>query len=163
MSGGIEQGPRHLAFHPNREIIYGDNEQGSSVTAYDFDTESGLLEPFQTLSTLPEDFAGENSTAQIRIHPEGRFLYVSNRGHDSIAAYRIGKGGLLEQIAITSSGGKSPQNLEITADGRSLLVANMSGGNVAVFAIDPATGKLSKSATRYPIAHPACIVGAARR
>ena len=129
----------------------------------DFDIETGNLIRRETITTLPENFTGENWCADLAITPDGRFLYGTNRGHDSIAAYRIGKGGLLEPISITSSGGKSPQNLEITADGRWLLVANMSGGNVAVFAIEPATGKLSKSATRYPIAHPACIVGAARR
>ncbi|MDG2408115.1 MAG: lactonase family protein [Pirellulales bacterium] len=156
-------GPRHVRFHPNQHWMYGIDELSGSITRYDFDIETGNLIRRETITTLPENFTGENWCADLAITPDGRFLYGTNRGHDSIAAYRIGKGGLLEPISITSSGGKSPQNLEITADGRWLLVANMSGGNVAVFAIEPATGKLSKSATRYPIAHPACIVGAARR
>jgi len=156
-------GPRHVRFHPNQQWMYGIDELSGSITRYDFDIGTGNLIRRETVTTLPDNFNGENWCADLAITPGGRFLYGTNRGHDSIAAYRIGKGGLLDPIAITPSGGKSPQNLEITADGRWLLVANMSGGNVAVFAIDPVTGKLSQSATRYPIAHPACIVGAARR
>ena len=156
-------GPRHVRFHPNQKWMYGIDELSGSITRYDFDIDTGKLIRRETVTTLPAGFEGDNLCADLVITPDGRFLYGTNRGHDSIAAYRIGKGGLLEPIAITSSGGKSPQNLDISHDGRWLLVANMSGGNVAVFAIDPATGKLSKSATRYPIAHPACIVGAASR
>ena len=156
-------GPRHVRFHPNQKWMYGINELSGSITRYDFDIDSGKLTRTETVTTLPADYAGENGCADLAITPDGRFLYGTNRGHDSIAAYRIGKGGLLEPISITSSGGKSPQNLEITPDGEVLLAANMGGNNIAVFAIDPATGKLSKSATRYPIPNPACIVGAARR
>ena len=156
-------GPRHVRFHPNQKWMYGINELSGSITRYDFDIDSGKLTRTETVTTLPADYAGENGCADLAITPDGRFLYGTNRGHDSVAAYRIGAGGALEPIAITPSGGKSPQNLEITADGRWLLVANISGGNVAVFRIDPATGRLSQSATRYAVAHPACIVGAAGR
>jgi 6-phosphogluconolactonase len=156
-------GPRHVRFHPNQKWMYGINELSGSITRYDFDIHTGKLFRRETVTTLPEGFGGENGCADLAITADGRFLYGTNRGHDSIAAYRIGKGGLLEQIAITSSGGKSPQNLAISPDGRWLLVANMSGDNVAVFRIDPATGSLSKSATRYPIPHPACIVGVPSR
>ena len=156
-------GPRHVRFHPNQQWMYGIDELSGSITRYDFDIDTGKLIRRETITTLPEGFEGDNLCADLAITPDGRFLYGTNRGHDSIAAYRIGKGGLLEPIAITSSGGKSPQNLEITADGRWLLVANMSGENLAVLAIDSKTGRISKSATRYPIAHPACILGAASR
>ncbi len=156
-------GPRHVRFHPNQKWMYGINELSGSITRYDFDIHTGKLIRCETVTTLPEGFGGENGCADLAITSDGRFLYGTNRGHDSIAAYRIGKGGLLGQIAITSSGGKSPQNLDISPDGRWLLVANMSEDNVAVFRIDPATGSLSKSATRYPIPHPACIVGVASR
>ncbi|OUT64010.1 MAG: hypothetical protein CBB70_12790 [Planctomycetaceae bacterium TMED10] len=151
-------GPRHVRFHPNQKWMYGINELTGSITRYDFDIDSGQLTRRETVTTLPADYAGDNGCADLAITPDGRFLYGTNRGHDSIAAYRIGKGGLLEPISITSSGGKSPQNLEITPDGEFLLAANMGGNNIAVFAIEPATGKLSKSATRYPIPHPACII-----
>jgi len=151
-------GPRHVRFHPNHRWMYGINELTGSITRYDFDADSGALSRRETVSTLPADFEGKSWCADLAITPDGQFLYGTNRGHDSVAAYRIGEGGVLEPIAITPSGGKSPQNLEITPDGRWLLVANMSGGNVAVFRIDPATGQLSQAASRYPIAHPACAI-----
>jgi len=156
-------GPRHVRFHPNHRWMYGINELTGSITRYDLDSATGNLTRRETVTTLPDHFTGKNWCADLAITPDGQFLYGTNRGHDSIAAYRIGKRGVLEPIAITPSGGKSPQNLEITPDGRMLLVANMSGGNVAVFRINTSTGELSKSATRYPIAHPACIVAATPR
>ncbi|MDP7267493.1 MAG: beta-propeller fold lactonase family protein, partial [Pirellulales bacterium] len=156
-------GPRHVRFHPGAAWMYGINELSGSITRYDFDADSGALSRRETVSTLPADFEGKNWCADLAITPDGQFLYGTNRGHDSVAAYRIGEGGVLEPIAITPSGGKSPQNLEITADGRWLLVANMSGGNVAVFRIDGATGTLREAASRYKIAHPACIVAATSR
>lgn len=156
-------GPRHVRFHPNQKWMYGINELAGSITRYDFDIDSGKLIRRETVTTLPEGFGGENGCADLAITPDGRFLYGTNRGHDSIAAYRIGKGGLLEPIAITPSGGKTPQNLEITPDGKVLLVANMGGNNIAAFRINSDSGDLSKTATRYPISHPACIVGAASR
>ncbi len=156
-------GPRHVRFHPGAAWMYGINELSGSITRYDFDADSGALSRRETVSTLPADFEGKNWCADLAITPDGQFLYGTNRGHDSVAAYRIGERGALEPIAITPSGGKSPQNLAITADGRWLLVANMSGGNVAVFRIDGATGTLREAASRYKIAHPACIVAATSR
>ena len=156
-------GPRHVRFHPGGEWMYGINELTGSITRYDFDADSGALSRRETISTLPADFEGKSWCADLAITPDGRFLYGTNRGHDSIAAYRIGERGVLERIAITPSGGKSPQNLQITSDGQMLLVANMSGGNIALFRIDGATGTLSKAAAPYLIAHPACIVTAKPR
>ena len=153
-------GPRHVRFHPNHRWMYGINELTGSITRYDFDADSGALSRRETISTLPQEFSGKNGCADLAITPDGHFLYGTNRGHDSVAAYRIGTDGVLERIAITPSGGKSPQNLAITPDGRILLVANMSGANIAVFGIDGATGTLSKAAASYLIAHPACIVTA---
>src|SRR6185369_4463270 len=86
-------GPRHLVFHPSRPIAYVANEQGSGVTAYALDTKAGTLRPLQTVSTLPKDFKGTNACAEIRIHPSGKFLYVSNRGHDSIACFALDEEG----------------------------------------------------------------------
>ena len=103
-------GPRHVRFHPNQRWMYGINELTGSITRYDFDTASGALTRRETITTLPADFTGESWCADLAITPDGQFLYGTNRGHDSIAAYRIGEGGVLEPIAITPSGGKSPQN-----------------------------------------------------
>ena len=143
--------------------MYGINELTGSITRYDFDADSAALLRRETISTLPHAFSGKNGCADLAITPDGRFLYGTNRGHDSIAAYRIGERGVLELIAITPSGGMSPQNLAITPDGQMLLVANMSGSNIALFRIDGATGTLSKTVSRYAIAHPACIIAAMPR
>lgn len=135
VSGEAGQGPRHLVFHPNREIIYGDNEQGSSVTAYRFDAETGLLEPFQTLSTLPEDFSGENTTAQIRIHPDGRFLYVSNRGHDSIACFATDpRTGALKSLGQQPTE-KMPRAFNLDPEGRFLFAAGLDSGRLSSYRI----------------------------
>jgi 6-phosphogluconolactonase len=91
-------GPRHLVFHPSRPVAYVANEQGGSVTAYAFDEKAGTLRPLQTAPTLPKDFKGANACAEIRVHPTGKFLYVSNRGHDSIAAFRLADGGKVSGI-----------------------------------------------------------------
>ena len=83
------QGPRHYCYHPNLDVVYTSNEQGSAITAYHLDVSAGIVEPFQTVSTLPEGYSGNNSNAQIRITSSGKFVYVSNRGHDSIAGFAI--------------------------------------------------------------------------
>ena len=137
VAGGAGQGPRHLAFHPKQSIVYGDNEQGSSVTAYRFDAETGLLEPFQTLSTLPKEFSGENSTAQIHIHPEGRFLYVSNRGHDSIACFAADpQTGALSSLGQEPSE-KTPRAFNLDPGGRFLFAAGLDTGRLASYRIGP--------------------------
>jgi len=151
-------GPRHLTFHPNGKRAYVINELLNSVTMFEYDAEAGTLTEKQTISTLPKDFTGTSYCADLKITPDGRFLYGTNRGHDSIAAYQIGDDGQLKLIAIEPSLGKGPQNLAITADGQWLICANMPGKNVAVFGIDAKTGQL-KSAGE-PIAHPSpsCIM-----
>ena len=135
VEGDKGQGPRHLVFHPTQEVVYSDNEQSSSVTAYRFQTEAGTLEAFQTLSTLPEDFAGENSNAQIRIHPTGNFLYASNRGHNSIACFRIdpelGTLSLLGQQPTESV----PRAFNLDPDGNFLFAAGLETGRLASFRI----------------------------
>lgn len=150
-------GPRHLTFHPNGKQVYVINELANSVTLFDCDAKSGMLSDKQTISTLPKDFAGTSHCADLKITPNGRFLFGTNRGHDSIAAYRIGDDGRLSQIAIEPSLGKGPQNLAITDDGRLLLCANMPGNNVAVFQIDATTGRLSSAGPPISMTSPSCI------
>ena len=135
-------GPRHLTFHPDGKFAYVINEKGNSVTVFGYDAATGALTEKQTLSTLPADFTGKSFCADVKITPDGKFLYGTNRGHDSIAMYRIGDDGRLTLIGIEPSLGKGPQNLAITADGTWLLCANMPGKNVAVFRIDAQTGTL---------------------
>lgn len=150
-------GPRHLTFHPNGQRVYVINELLNSVTAFDYDTNSGRLTEKQTISTLPPEFKGTSYCADLKITPDGRFLYGTNRGHDSIAAYRIGDDGQLSLVAIVPSLGKGPQNLAIAPDGAWLLCANMSGNNLAVFHIDAKTGGLKSVGEPINQPSPSCI------
>ncbi len=150
-------GPRHLTFHPNGKYVYVINELSNSVTLFDHEGKSGGLTPKQTISTLPKDFTGKSYCADLKITPNGRFLYGTNRGHDSIAAYRLGADGRLALIAIVPSLGKGPQNLAITPDGKLLLCANMPGNNVAVFRIDAKSGRLKSAGKPVSITSPSCI------
>lgn len=151
-------GPRHLTFDPQGKHLYAINELLNSVTVFDYDAQTGKLNEKQTISTLPADFSGTSYCADVKITPDGRYLYGTNRGHDSIAAYRIGTDGRLTRIAIEPSRGKGPQNLAITPDNRWLICANMPGDNVAVFRIDAQTGRLQ--AVGEPVAQksPSCIM-----
>ena len=151
-------GPRHLTFHPGGKIAYVINEHGNSVTALDFDAATGALTVKQTLSTLPADFTGKSYCADLKITPDGRFLYGTNRGHDSIAIYGLADDGRLTLVGIEPSLGIGPQNLAITADGGWLLCANMPGKNVAVFRIDAKTGTLKSAGTPTELASPSCIM-----
>ena len=135
-------GPRHFCFHPDKDILYFVNEQGGSVTAYHFDPSRGTLAPFQTVSTLPTGFEDTNYCAQIRITPSGRFLYASNRGHDSIACFAIDPStGLL-----TASGQQPteemPRAFNLDPEGRFLLAAGLKSGRLATYRIDQRTGIL---------------------
>lgn len=151
-------GPRHLTFHPNGRHVYVINELLNSVMMFDYTSESGTLTQRQTISTLPEDFEGTSHCADLKITPCGRFLYGTNRGHDSIAAYRIGDDGRLTLLGIEPSHGKGPQNLAITPGGELLLCANMPDNNVVVFRIDPRTGGLSRVGQPVSIPSPTCIM-----
>jgi 6-phosphogluconolactonase len=151
-------GPRHLTFHPGGKWVYAINELLNSVTAFDYDAKSGTLTEKQTISTLPKDFDGTSYCADVKITPNGQFLYGTNRGHDSIAAYRIGADGRLSLISVEPSLGKGPQNLAITADGQWLLCANMPGNNVAVFRIDAKTGGLRSAGEPVSQPSPSCIM-----
>jgi 6-phosphogluconolactonase len=151
-------GPRHLTFHPDGKRVYVINELLNSVTAFDYDAAAGTLTEKQTLSTLPANFKGTSYCADVKVTPDGRYLYGTNRGHDSIAAYKVGDDGRLTLVAIEPSRGKGPQNLAVTPDGAWLLCANMPGNNVAVFAIDPKTGRLKPSGEPVPQTSPSCIM-----
>ncbi|MCC7262228.1 MAG: lactonase family protein [Candidatus Latescibacteria bacterium] len=135
-------GPRHYVYHPGLPVVYFDNEQASSVTAYHFDPTQGTLSPFQTLSTLPEGFAGENTCAQIRIHPEGKFLYASNRGHDSLAVYAIDNTGRLQSLGQQPTEA-TPRDFNLDPRGQYLYAAGQASGRLAAYRIDPTSGQLA--------------------
>lgn len=150
-------GPRHLTFHPNGRHMYVINELANSVTLFDYEPKTGILIERQTISTLPKGFEGTSYCADLKITPDGRFLYGTNRGHDSIAAYRIGTDGRLTLIGIEPSLGKGPQNLAITPGGELLLCANMGGDSVALFRIDRHSGRLNSGGAPVPLKSPSCI------
>ncbi len=150
-------GPRHLTFHPNGKHVYTINELKSSVTLFDYEPASGTLIEQQTLPTLPKGYLGASYCADVKITPNGRFLYGTNRGHDSIAAYRLDDAGRLTLLGIEPSLGKGPQNLVITPNGELLLCANMPGNNVVVFRIDQQTGGLKAIGEPTAIPSPSCI------
>ncbi len=137
--------------------MYVINELKNSVTQFDFLPDSGMLVERQTISTVPGDFDDTSHTADLKITPNGRFLYGTNRGHDSIAAFRIADDGQLSLIEISPSLGKGPQNLAITADGSLLICANMAGSNVATFRINQDNGTLQSAGSPIDIPSPSCI------
>ncbi len=140
-------GPRHLVFHPkNKAVAFVDNEQGGSVTAYAMDAKLGTLKPVQTASTLPADFKGTNACAEIRAHPSGKFLYVANRGHDSIARIDLDEAGKLTAAGQTPTE-PTPRSFDLDPDGRFLFAAGESSGKLAAYRIDGKTGGLERVAT----------------
>jgi 6-phosphogluconolactonase len=152
-------GPRHLTFHPGGQYAYLINELDSTVTAFDYDADRGQLEALQTLSTLPRGFEGENTCADLHLVPSGRFLYGSNRGHDSIAAFRVDKAtGQLTSVGHAGTGGKTPRNFGIDPSGRYLLAANQDSDTVVSFQIDPLTGELEATGAVTQVPMPVCVL-----
>lgn len=151
-------GPRHFAFLPGGKFAYVINEMQSTVTAFGYDAARGALREIQTLSTLPEDFAGNNTTAEIQVHPSGRFLYGSNRGHDSIAVFSIDADtGRLRFVEHESTQGSTPRNFGIDPSGRFLLAANQASDSVVVFRIDGSTGALTPTGQSIEVPSPVCV------
>jgi 6-phosphogluconolactonase len=137
-------GPRHFTFHPGGRFAYTNLELSNRVTAYSYDADEGILRGIQTVSTLPPDYERPNTTAEILTSPDGRFLYVSNRGHNSIAIFSIDpESGMLTFVAHQSVHGEIPRNFNIDPTGTYLIAANQKSSNVAVFRIDRETGRLT--------------------
>ncbi len=152
-------GPRHVAFDPGGRYLYAINEMQSTIAAFAYDPDRGALSLFQTVSTLPEGFRGESTTAEIAVHPSGKFLYGSNRGHDTIAGFAIDPAsGRLRPIAHTPTGGKTPRNFAIDPSGRFLLAANQDSGTVVVFRVDAGSGRLDPVGPQVEVPKPVCVV-----
>ena len=152
-------GPRHVAFHPSGRFCYVVTELANTVVGFAYDSASGSLDPIQTVSTLPEDWQGQSSCADIHVHPSGAFLYASNRGHDSIACYRLDpETGLLTLFEIEPTGGKTPRNFGIEPTGRYLYAANQESGNIVQFSIDASSGELTPTGQQIEIPAPVCLV-----
>lgn len=150
-------GPRHFVFHPDGKHAYSINELLSTVTALDYKPRTGELSELQSITTLPRDFTGKSFTAEVRISPDGRFVYGSNRGHDSIAVFRVNDDFRLTLIQIEKIGGKTPRNFNLSPDGKFLLAAGQATNDIHVFGVDAKTGKLSKTAHTLKVPSPVCI------
>ena len=151
-------GPRHFTFHPNGKYAYVINELDCTVTAFSFSPDSGALTEIQTVPTIPNDYEGNNSTAEVRVHPGGKFLYGSNRGHNSIAVYRINpQKGTLKFVEREIDDIQVPRNFNIDPTGRFCLVANQGSDSVVVFRIDPKTGALEPTGNKITVPKPICV------
>ncbi|HUG93592.1 MAG TPA: lactonase family protein [Planctomycetaceae bacterium] len=154
-------GPRHFAFHPGGRFAYVINELDLTVTAFAWDAGRGALEAIQTVTTLPGDFQGSReglSTAEVQVHPSGRFLYGSNRGHDTIAMFAIdGQTGKLTPLGHEKTGGRTPRNFGIDPTGAYLLAANQDSHSVVVFKINSQTGRLEPTEHHVEVPSPVCV------
>lgn len=151
-------GPRHLVFAANGKFAYVINELQSTVSVFSYDAAKGVLHPLQTISALPKEFSGENTAAEIAIHPNGRFLFASNRGHDSIAVFSIDKAkGTLRLIDNFSVKGRTPRSFVVDPTGSRLLVANQDTGNIVVFRINRSTGRLTATGQEVKVPAPVCL------
>ena len=141
------EGPRHFVFHPNKDFLYSVNENGSTVSAHHFDPETGKLESFQVISTLPDDFDGDNNTtAEIRMTQDGRFLYASNRGHDSLAIFEVGDDGTLTAIGHQPTEA-TPRYFDLDPTGTYILAVGQNSGRMATYRINHEDGSLDPMAT----------------
>lgn len=151
-------GPRHLSLHPNGRFAYVINELDATMSAYTYDAAKGELREIQSVPTVPADYHGSNAGAEVRVAPSGKFVYGSNRGHDSIVIYAIDEtSGLLTYVGHESSQGRNPRNFNFSPDGKLMLVANQNSDNIVAFHIDAQTGKLTPTGQVTASPSPVCI------
>lgn len=151
-------GPRHFTFHPSGKFCYAINEMGNTVTAFDWDAARGAMQEIQMISTLPEGYAETTHTAEVRAHPSGKFLYGSNRGHDSIAVFSVDPAtGKLTAVEQVSTGGGAPRNFNLDPTGKYLFAENQNSNTVVAFAIDQASGKLTPTGQVLNVPRPVCL------
>src|SRR5580693_1729579 len=151
-------GPRHLAFSADGRFLYVINELQSTVVTYSYNATTGALHELQTISTLPKTFSGNNTAAEIEIHPSGKFLFASNRGDDGIAVFAIDSAtGTLTNVENDPISGKTPRNFAIDPTGSWLLAANQDSDNIVVFRIDQKTGHLTPTGDVFQVPSPTCL------
>lgn len=152
-------GPRHFAAHPTLPLAWSLNELLSTITTLNYDATQGVLTPSTTVSTLPAGHSGNNSTAEIFVHPNGRYLYASNRGHDSIAGFAIDqKSGELTLLQHQPIDGKTPRSFALDPSGRWLLAAGQNSNTVTVFRIEAGTGRLAQAGAPFAVPRPVCLI-----
>jgi 6-phosphogluconolactonase len=152
-------GPRHFAFDPKGKFAYAIEEMGSSLTAFSYDAARGVLAPLETIKTVPTDYKGYNDCAELYIHPSGKFLYGSNRGHDSITVFALDAvKGTPTPIQYAPTGGKTPRSFGIDPTGSYLIAANQDSNTLVVFRIDAKTGRLAPTGQNEDVQSPICVV-----
>ena len=151
-------GPRHFAFHPDGNYAYVITETSNTMIAYEYDSERGGLTPIQTVPTVPADFTGDSWTSEIQVHPSGRFVYGSNRGHNSIAVYSIDpSNGRLTFVEFEPTQGRMPRGFGIDPTGRFFLAGNRETNTIVPFTIDQKTGALDPTGNVISVPRPVCI------
>ncbi len=151
-------GPRQFVFHPGGRFVYVINEIQSTITTFGYTASAGRLQELQTITTLPKDFNGTSTAAAIQVHPNGKFLYGSNRGHDSIAVFSIdAKTGTLTLVESVPTLGKTPGSFAIDPSGKWLIAANQASNSLVMFRIDPATGRLEATGQSFEVGTPSCV------
>jgi len=151
-------GPRHIVFHPSGKFVYEISELYSTIAGFSYDAAKGSLHELQTVSTLPKDFGGYNDAAEVQVHPTGKFLYASNRGHDSIAVFTINAAtGALTPVEYVPTQGKTPRNFAIDPTGSYLFAANQDSNNIVIFRIDPQTGRLTPTGQVLEVPSPVSV------
>ncbi len=152
-------GPRHLAFDANGRFVYILNELSSTLTVCEYDTKKGVLTEKETVSTLPEAFRGINTCAELQMHPSGKALYASNRGHNSIAVFSIdSKTGSAKLIQHVSTTGRTPRHFSLDPTAKWLIAENQDSDGVVVFAVDAGTARLKLTAVSQVVGAPVCAV-----
>jgi 6-phosphogluconolactonase len=151
-------GPRHIAWHPHRPHFYLIEELANAITSYAWDAQSGTATQLQTIASLPGDFRGENTAAEIAVHPDGHFLYASNRGHDSIALVALDSDGRMTLRGHTSSRGKTPRYFALSPDGRWLIATNQASDSIVVFAVNGVDGTLTPTGEPIGLPRPGAVV-----
>jgi 6-phosphogluconolactonase (cycloisomerase 2 family) len=151
--------PRHVAFHPAKPYAYVVNELDSTVTAYQWDSERGQLNPFQVIPTTPTTHTGNNTGSEIMVAPSGLFVYASNRGHNSIAIFAVDPAnGMLGHAGWESTRGRTPRFFTLDPAGNLLYAANLDTDTIVAFRVDPRTGKLTPTGQVVETGSPSCIV-----
>lgn len=154
-------GPRHMAFHPAGSYAFVINEIDSTMTSFRYDAEAGRLHPIETVPTLPPDFRGGNTCAEVALSDDGKFVYGSNRGHDSIVVYAFDAAmGKLAFVEHVSTEGKHPRHFAWLPDGKHIIAANRDTDNLAVFRADRSTGKLRFTGHTARVSKPVCVQAA---
>lgn len=151
-------GPRHLVFHPGGRFVYVVSEIQSTITTFAYDSRDGSLKELQNITTLPKEFTGVSSAAEVQVHPNGKFLYASNRGADTVAAFSIDpNSGSLTLIGLWPAEGKTPGNFAIDPSGSWLIVANQNSDSIVLFRLDQKTGRLQPTGKSFAVGTPSCV------